>query len=154
MKQNYSNKSFQKSWAPVHLLSSRATGDGDRSWCRRETATRRPRSSWRSGRGTSSHERSVSDCHCVLLWAEINISFQGVAVKKQQSFESYLDSDGNKKQPDIGCHDSYPGCSWGHSELSWESPSQSEIVEGSLNYWTNIAVDITLNKIFTELKKS
>ena len=41
--------------------------------------------------------------------AEINISFQGVAVKKQQSFESYLDSEGNKKQSDVDFSDSYPG---------------------------------------------
>lgn len=108
---------FQKSWASVHLLPSRAPGVRN-TRARGETATRGPGGSWGSGGGTSSDERSVMVTVCP---SRVNISFpQGVAVKKQQSFESYLDSDGNKKQqPDsiAGCSDSYPGWNWGLEAL-------------------------------------
>ena len=70
--------------------------------------------------------------------AEINISFEGGAVKKQQSFESYLDSDGNKKQQDIEFSDSYPG--W-RSAL-W-SPEQSHPVSFLCLYINNLG---TFNK--------
>ena len=102
---------FQKSRAAVHLPSPGDPGGGGS----RGQAAAGGRAGGRGRARASPHERSVSR-----VYPEINISFEGGAVKKQQSFESYLDSDGNKKQQDIEFSDSYPG--W-RSAL-W-SPEQS-----------------------------
>ena len=74
--------------APVHLFPPRDPG-GRRGGREADQAIQRRRRSW-SGR--TSHAR----------WGQrpriMNILFWFEGVKKQQSFESYLDTDGSKKQ--------------------------------------------------------